>query len=148
MEKHSFSASALITSSPRDVYVIIADYQNGHPRILPKPPFVSLEVEQGGIGAGTVIRVRMRVFGKPQTFRAVVTEPKPGRTLVETNDTGYITTFTVEPREEGNHSFVTIATEFPLNTGIMERWFVKRTLRPVYLRELKQLEAVAAERTT
>ena len=54
---------------------------HGHPQILPKPPFVSLEVEKGGIGAGTVIRIAMRVLGRLQTFGAVITEPEPGRVL-------------------------------------------------------------------
>jgi hypothetical protein len=146
MAKHAFSASALIQSPPQRVYGIIADYHAGHPRILPKPPFVSLEIEQGGIGTGTVIRVRMKMLGKLQSFRAVITEPDPGHVLVESNDTGYVTTFTVEPREDGRHSLVTIATEFPERTGVsaaLERWLVKKMLLPVFERELKQLEEVA-----
>ena len=95
MAVYRFSSSALIHASPQDLYAIIADYQQGHPQILPKPPFVSLVVEQGGKGAGTVIRVQMRVLGQTQAFRAVVTEPEPGRILVETNDNGYVTTFSV-----------------------------------------------------
>ena len=74
-------------------------------------PWCRRRVCAPGVGAGTVIRVDMRVLGRPQTFRAVVTEPEPGRVLVETNDNGYVTTFTVEPRAEGQHAYVTIATE-------------------------------------
>jgi hypothetical protein len=149
MAAHQFSASALIPAPPQDVYAIIADYHHGHPQILPKPPFVSLTVEQGGTGSGTVIRVQMRVLGQLQTFRAVVTEPEPGRVLVETNDTGYVTTFTVEPRADGQHAYVTIATEMTGRAGIvgaLERWFVPRLLRPVYVKELGQLAAVAVTR--
>ena len=105
MSSNKFSVSAKINSSPKIVYGIIADYRDAHPKILPKPPFVSLIVEQGGIGAGTIVRVQMKVMGKLQTFRTVVTEPEPGRVLVETNDTGYITTFTVEPIDDGKNSF-------------------------------------------
>lgn len=149
MATHQFSASALIPAPSDVLYAIIADYHHGHPEILPKPPFVGLEVEQGGIGEGTVIRVQMKVLGQRQTFRAVVTEPESGRVLVETNDTGYVTTFTVEPRENGRQAFVTIATEIIGRTGLLamlERWFVSRLLRPVYARELEQLAAVAAAR--
>ena len=39
------SASALIQAPPQALYAIIADYEHGHPRILPRPPFVSLAVE-------------------------------------------------------------------------------------------------------
>lgn len=147
MAGHQITASALISAPPQDVYTIIADYQHGHPQILPKPPFVSLDVEQGGVGAGTVIRVEMRVLGRLQTFRAVITEPELGRVLVETNDTGYVTSFTVEPRADGQQAYVTITTEMTGRAGILgalERWFTTRLLRPVYVRELGQLAAVAA----
>lgn len=149
MTTHQFSASALIQAPAQDVYAIIADYHHGHPRIIPKPPFASLEVEEGGTGAGTVIQVGMRVLGQLQTIRAVVTEPEPGRVLVEANDNGYVTTFTVEPREEGQHAYVTIGTEMNGRSGILgalERWFVTRLMRPTFVKELEQLAAVAAER--
>ncbi len=47
MAQHTISASALVPAPAREVYAIIADYRDGHPKILPRPPFVSLEVEQG-----------------------------------------------------------------------------------------------------
>jgi hypothetical protein len=146
MPQNSFSTSALIEAPPRDVYDVIADYRKGHPSILPKPPFVSLEVEGGGRGAGTVILVRMRVLGRDDSFRSVVSEPEPGRVLVETNDNGTTTTFTVEPREEGRHSYVTFRTEMTRGgvRGALERWLLPRLMRPVYLRELAQLAAVVA----
>ena len=150
MEARQFSASALIQAPPQAVYAIIADYHHGHPQILPKPPFVSLAVEQGGTGTGTVIRVQMRVLGQIQMFRAVVTEPEPGRVLVETNDNGYVTTFTVDPRADGRQAYVTIATEMTERAGIvgaLERWFMPRLLRPVYFKELAQLAAVAGARS-
>ena len=132
----------------QELYVLIADYYHRHPQILLRPPFVSLAVEQGAVGAGTVIRVEMRVLGRLQTFRAVVTEPEPGRVLVETDDTGYVTIFTVEPRAEGRHAYVTIATELSGRDGLLgalEGWFVTRLMRPVYVKELELLAAVAAK---
>ena len=48
MTQQRISASALIQAPAQQVYAIIADYGNGHPRILPKPYFVSPTVEQGG----------------------------------------------------------------------------------------------------
>jgi hypothetical protein len=101
------------------------------------------------MGAGTVILTHMRVLGRLQTFRAVVTEPEPGRVLVETTDTGYITSFTVEPRADGQQAYVTIATEMTPRAGIagaIERWLIPRLLRPAYVKELDQLAAVAATR--
>ena len=149
MAPHRFSASALIHARPQDLYAIIADYHHGHLQIIPRPPFISLEVEQGGTGAGTVFRAQMRVLGQLQTFRGVVSEPEPGRVLAEVYDSGYVTTFAVEPRADGQHAYVTILTEIPGGNGIrgmLERWLAPRILRPVYVRELAQLAAVAGAR--
>ena len=56
-------------------------------------------MEQGGIGAGTVIRFQMSALGQKRTLRAEITEPEPGRVLVETylDSNGAVTTFTVDP---------------------------------------------------
>lgn len=143
MAHHRTSASRLIATPPQQVYALIADYQHGHARILPKPYFVSLTVEQGGIGAGTVINFQMRLMGQVQTFRAAITEPEPGRVLAETVlATGAVTTFTVEPQENGQASQVTIATETPVRNGILgklEGFFTTQLLQPIYVKELEQL---------
>lgn len=146
MSNYKFSVSKLINASPKIVYSIIADYKDSHPKILPKPPFVSLVVEQGGFGAGTVARVQMKVMGKIQTFRTEVSEPEPGRVLVETNDTGYITTFTVDSRVNGKNSFVTFTTEISNKSGLLKKIefrLSKLLLIPVYQKELDNLERLA-----
>lgn len=146
MNDHVITASATIDAPASKLYEILANYREGHPAILPRPPFVGLEVEQGGVGAGTIIRVTMRALGRDQFFRAVVSEPEPGRTLVETNDTGYVTTFIVDPDTSGERSKVTISTEPPARPGVggaLERLFVGRFLRTAYERELENLAAVA-----
>jgi hypothetical protein len=148
MTTQSFSVSALIPAPPARVCGIIADYHHGHPRILPKPAFESLVVEPGGLGAGTVVRVQMRLLAQRQAFRATVTEPASGRVLVETNHTGYITTFTVVPRANGEHAQVTFSSETPARPGVLaifERWLVRQLLRPVYRKELALLAKVAAD---
>lgn len=149
MAAKQFSASALIDAPSKTLYTIIADYKDSHPHILPKPPFVSLTIEKGGIGAGTVMLVYMRVLGQTQSFRSVVTEPEPGRVLIETNDNGYVTTFTVDPRADGRQGYVTISTEITGGGGLMkafERWFVPRVLRQTYVKELAQLADFAKQR--
>jgi hypothetical protein len=146
MATHRVSASRLIQAPAQQIYTLIADYQYGHSQILPKPPFVSLSVEQGGFGAGTVINFQMKLLGKVQTFRAAITEPEPGRTLVETDlDTGAVTTFTVEPRENGEQAHVTITTDTQVRdgpAGSLEGWLATRLLRPTYVKELEQLALV------
>src|SRR5216683_8054408 len=110
--KHIVSASATIPARRERVYSLIANYHDGHPRILPRQ-FKGLVVEQGGVGAGTIIRFQMSVFGKTQTFRAAITEPEPGHVLVETylDSNGAITTFTVNQGADQGTSNVTISTE-------------------------------------
>ena len=130
------------------VYRILADYKDGHPKILPKPPFVSLEVKEGGFGAGTVMLVRMKVMGRLQSYTSVVSEPEPGRLLIETNDTGYITTFSVEPKENNKKSLVAFTTEIPRGSALMKKLefhLTKLFLIPVYKKELKLLAEVSAE---
>jgi hypothetical protein len=149
MAKHSLSASKLISSAAHTVYDLIADYRNGHPRILPKPYFISLEVEQGGYGAGTIINYHMQLMGRIQSFHSTITEPEPGHILVETEkNTGTVTTFTVDPRLSGQEAFVTITTTTDVPNGILGKiqgWLTTRLLRPIYEKELDQLAAVAKE---
>ena len=146
MSDYKFSVSKLINASPKIVHSIIADYREAHPKILPKPPFVSLVVERGGYGAGTVARVQMKAMGKIQTFRTEVSEPDPGRVLVETNDTGYITTFTVDSRNNGKNSFVVFTTEISNKSGLLKKIefrLSKLLLIPGYKKELENLERLA-----
>ena len=150
MQTHQASASAQIQAPAEDVYAIIADYRDGHPHILPKPPFLFLEVEQGGVGAGTVVHFQMRLLGQTKTFHARVVEPEPGRVLVETDvDTGQATTFTVELVAGGQGTVVTITTEVRTRDGVpgaVEGFLAKKILQPVYVRELKLLAALAGQR--
>lgn len=135
----AISVSGEIPAPPREVYAILTDYRDRHPRILPRPPFVSLDVKEGGIGAGTIIHVRMRLLGRDTAFDAVVEEPEPGRILEEHNSNGYVTRFMVEPAGAEDRSRVTIETRTPprpLGLGALERWLVRRWLREAYQREL------------
>ena len=146
-EKHVISASAVIPARRDRVYSLLANYNDGHPRILPRQ-FSNLTVEEGGVGAGTVIRFQMSVLGRKQTFRATITEPDPGRVLVETylDANGAVTTFTVNPGSAPADSNVTISTELPVRSGFpgkIERLFSTLLLRPIYVKELENLARVA-----
>ena len=144
-------ASHEIDARPDAVYNVLADYRTGHPAILPKPYFGDLTVEAGGRGAGTIIRFTMHVLGTQRTFRQVVSEPQPGRVLMETDEAGGITTtFTVEPLDGGKRSRVTITTEAPASSGLrglVERVLNPRVLGDIYRKELRQLEAYTKETT-
>lgn len=146
-DTHLISASALIPARRERVYGLLANYREGHPRILPAQ-VSGLVVEQGGVGAGTVIRFQMSMLGKKQTFRAAITEPEPGRVLVETflEPAGAVTTFTVDPGSAPADCRVTISTEIPTRPGFMgvvEKIFSGLLLRPIYNKELANLAHVA-----
>jgi uncharacterized protein YndB with AHSA1/START domain len=123
------------------VYRYIADFGQHHPRFLP-PAFSDLRVEQGGVGAGTVISFRLTVGGRTRVYRSEVAEPVPGRVLTETDPVaGSLTTFTVTP--EGSQSRVRIETTWQGARGIrgfFERLFAPRVLHHLYREELEHLD--------
>ena len=143
MGKIYVEESAVVEAPLAVVYGVIADYEVGHPAILPKPFFESLTVEEGGQGAGTVIRIHMNVFGTKAIYRQVITEPEPGRVLVEDDvEAGVKSTFIVDPLNGGQYSKVTIQSEFRLSKGL--RGFMERLTNPIIMRhifkkELRQL---------
>src|SRR5436853_2944445 len=107
------NASAVVSAPAATVYGLIADYHHGHPSILPPRYFEDLVVEAGGVGAGSRISFTMNAYGSRTRSRALVTEPKPGRVLVETiEDAGIISRFIVGPLAKDKTS-VTIGTEYP-----------------------------------
>jgi len=150
MTSHHVSVKRRIGAPAPLSYGIIADYRNGHPRIVPPKVFQNLIVEEGGTGAGTTIRFDMRVFGKLRHARARIAEPSPGRVLTEEElDTGTFTTFLVEPADGGRACDVTITTELKLPDGPFAAlqgkvavWFLRR----VYADELGLLDAEARRR--
>ncbi len=141
------AASAVINASPEAVYPFIADYRQGHPQILPEKYFPVLEVERGGTGEGTLIRAEMRLLGQRRTFRAEISEPEPGRVLVESilDERGTVTTYIVEPVEGGARSHVTITTEWTSHgiQALVERLLAPPMLRRIYIEELRNLARVA-----
>ena len=148
MITYQVTASATMNAPAEQVYNIIADYRNGHPHILPKE-FSNLVVEEGGYGAGTRIRFQMTAFGQTRTAQAIITEPEPGRVLVETAPDGSVVTiFTVIPLE-GGRSQVTFDTTLKSRDGflgVLERFMSTRFLQRVYREELALLAALAEKR--
>ena len=147
-------AAAVLDARPEDVYATIADYRHGHPNILPKENLYDLQVEQGGYGAGTMIRFKMKALGVEQTFYQRIIEPEPGRVLFEQDidsAQNVMTTFTVDPEEHEQKSHVEIATTMnasPGFKGLVERIIVPIINPQIYRKELKLLEATAQKRRT
>jgi hypothetical protein len=152
MEQIKVKAMAILKACPEDVYATIADYRQGHPQIIPQENLYDLQVEQGGYGAGTVIRFKARVLGVERSFYQRVGEPEPGKVLVEQDIDSIhhvVTTFTVTPLEQGQQSHVEIShieNASPGLQGFIERVVVPIVLSPVLRKELRLLEAVAQRR--
>lgn len=140
-------ATREIAFPPDAAYAVFADYREAHPAILPPSFFVGMTVEEGGHGAGTHITVLGRFAGRTRAIRGVVTEPEPGRLLVETYPAERMeTSFRVDPADDGA-SRVTIASRFPRRRGPLgwlEERVVRRLLDRVYAEELDLLEAYLA----
>src|SRR5262245_44744546 len=128
-------ASMVIDAPPEVLYGIVSDYRVGHPAILPKPYFTELTVEKGGVGAGTLLMTRLKTWGQEFSYHQLVSEPEPGRVIVETDvDTGQYSSFTFDPLDGGTQTRVTIFSEFPASPGL--KGFVERLTLPSFARKL------------
>jgi hypothetical protein len=142
-------ASRVVGANAGVAYALIADYRGGHQRILPPKYFGNLRATKGGYGHGTEIAFEIYPFGMKraaQQARSRVTEPEPGRVLIETDlDRGYVTTFTVDAIDPTS-ARVEFATAVPARSGILgaiEKVMTAAFLRRVYEVELEQLDEVA-----
>ena len=143
MKTQIASATKIINAPADKIYKIIADYRNSHPLILPKPYFLSLDVEEGGFGEGTIVRFQMRILGQTQNFRALISEPEPGGILQETDiSSGVVTRFVVSPLKVGAITKVTISTELK-DCGLVEGFIARVMLQRIYARELDLIASVA-----
>lgn len=118
-----------------------------HSRILP-PTFYGFQVEEGGVGDGSTVRFKIDFAGGVRELRMQVTEPVPGRSLVQTDTggSGLVKTFTVDPH--GGRTRVTITSRFDGESGVagfVERIIAPRRLHHVHARELARLDAYARE---
>jgi uncharacterized protein YndB with AHSA1/START domain len=145
MAKVEASAERTIDAPADAVYGYLAD-MNQHPRFLP-PAFSDFKVEEGGVGAGTVTSFVITAGGRQRSYRTRITEPVPGRTLVESDTkSSLVTTFNVEPQD--GKSLVRISTSWDGAAGIggfFERTFAPRALRRMFLDELDRLNAYARD---
>jgi uncharacterized protein YndB with AHSA1/START domain len=144
MAKVVASAERTIDAPADRVYGYLADMHQ-HPHFLP-PAFSDFQVVEGGVGAGTVTSFAVTAGGRTRSYRMRVSEPEPGRTLVETDaNSSLVTTFTVEPRD--GRSLVRISTSWDGASGVggfFERTFAPKAMRRIYLDELDRLNAYAA----
>lgn len=139
------SAESDISAPAERVYRVLSNYRDHHPKILP-PAFSNFVVEQGGVGAGTVMRFDMTTMGRTQSARHRVEEPEPGRVLREIDlDRDLQTTFTVTPKGDGSNVRIdTVWNEGGLMGQVM-KVLAPRLLGPIYREELLNLDHYARD---
>jgi hypothetical protein len=144
--------SAVIEAPAAVIYELIADYRNGHPKIVPPDVFSNMQVIEGGRGAGTIVTFDATSFGRKEQMRGVVTEPEPGHILVETYPDPKTlvdeTTFTVTPLSDGKSTSVKISTFMNVHNGLLgqlEKAMIIPFIEKTYQKELKRIETFARE---
>lgn len=150
MGRIRFEGEGTVNARPEVVWDILTDYRDGHQRILPKPFFSALTVEEGGKGAGTVMAFDTHLNGSTRHFHQRVSAPEPGRVLVEHDIDGTgATTFTLTPVEGGARTRLHIETDTPGSDGLrgaLEGLFmpmVRGTTTRIYAQEITNLDALA-----
>lgn len=135
-------------AAPADaVYGYLAGYRAHRPQFLPDA-FSDWTVEEGGTGAGTVAGYTVTAGGRSRPYRVAVSEPQPGRVLME-SDTGssLVTTYTVEPATPGS-SRVQVVTTWQGASGVggfFEKRFAPMALRRIYAEALVKLDLYARQ---
>jgi hypothetical protein len=142
--KSRFAAERRMDVPAPVAYHCLADYRTHHrPDGFLPPAFSDFEVHRGGVGAGTEASWTVDLGGgRARRMSATITEPEPGRRLVETGD-GVVTTFTVAPSGEGCVVRFDTVFDEPGPSGLLLRLAIGRLLGPLYADELERLEAYA-----
>ena len=140
------SAHGSVAAPPDLVYRFLSDMRTHHPHFLP-PAFSDFQVVAGGIGEGTVVTFQFAAGGRRRDFRQTLTEPEPGRRMVETDaNSSSVTTFLVDPIDADKSSKVTISTQRNGARGIggfFERIFAPRVIRGIYMDQIRRLDEYA-----
>jgi Polyketide cyclase / dehydrase and lipid transport len=140
------SAEGTVDAPADTVYGYLADMREHHPRFLP-PAFSDVEVESGGVGAGTIVRFKVTAGGRTREYRMTLAEPEAGVLTETDSNSSLVTSFTVTP--EAGASRVRISTSWQGAGGVggfFERLFAPRVMRGIYADELERLNTYARER--
>ena len=133
----------IIDAKPEVLYGILSDYIHGHPKIIPREHFPSIAVEKGGKGAGTVVLVTTKALGVENKNRLLISEPEPGRVLVEKDDkNAFTTSFILTPRDAGKKTELCISTDWqpkPGLKGYLEGLATPPVARMIYKKEMRKI---------
>ena len=140
MNVYEVSVERRFQATPERVYNLIIDMEE-HRRILPKQ-FESLDVLEGGRGAGTVFRLTMNVMGSRTSLVMTLSEPEPGRIVLEQDPAAGITTIWKLTSLPGDGCMLRLTSQFPRKPGFagwVERFATASMIRSIYKRELENM---------
>lgn len=105
-----------VHAAPHQILAHLRDYLSSSAQAQPKGYFKDIEVEEGGIGAGTIYHATIALHGIIINRLVAVSEPERN-VIVETDlYTSIRTSFTM--RESFGATYLRISTELPVETSI------------------------------
>lgn len=132
----------VVDAPPEKVYATLKDYKHKRPHML-TPNFLDYQVEQGGVGKGTVIDYRLKAGGRERPYRMHVDETVRDRLLTERDtNSSLINRWTLLPMKGGRKTQVSLTSEWEGGSGIggfFERTFAPMGLRRIYASMLSML---------
>lgn len=143
------SSTVVLDATAASVYEVLANIREHRLKILPSSFYKKVEIETGGKGSGTVMKLWAKEFGRTVAYRMTVKEPEPGKHLVEEDrHQGVETHYLVRPNARGDRSVVTVTTYWEQKPGPMG-WF-ERLMIPAGTRTQlsEQLELIEQEAQT
>jgi hypothetical protein len=142
MTQVTATAVRVVDAPVAEVRAALADYEDVRPKILTEQ-FSEYRVESGGHGAGTRVHWKLAATSKRVRDCLVdVVESLDGSLVERDQNSSMVTTWAVEPVEEGR-SRVTAATTWDGARGIggfFERRFAPKGLARIYDGVLDNLE--------
>jgi hypothetical protein len=139
-------AEQTVNARPEEVYAFLKDYTK-RPQIL-TDNYLNYTVEEGGIGAGTVVTYRLHAARRERGYRIQVSDPGTGQTLQE-SDTGssLVTSWTITPIANNQQTRVQITSDWEGGKGVggfFEKTFAPLGLKRIYTEILGKLAATFA----
>ncbi|MHB1929106.1 MAG: SRPBCC family protein [Acidimicrobiales bacterium] len=112
--------------------------------------FSDFETIEGGAGAGTLHRFKVRAGGRTREYTMRVSEPEPGRVITEADQgSSLVTNFTVKP-SSADSCRVLISPSWDGAGGVggfFERLFAPGAVRRMYADELANLDRYARQQS-
>jgi hypothetical protein len=136
-------AGRVIAAPPAQVRDLLLDYREGRPRIL-TGNYQEYAVEEGGRGAGTLVRYRFKAGPRERWYRMRVETAGDDSITERDLESSLTTVWTLRPAAGGGSTDVRIETSWQGAGGVggfFERTFAPRALSGVYREMLDRLEA-------